>query len=111
MEFSSFELGGEVAVMRDSILACSLTSAAVCVWMYAVSLGMLLTACLSLAAAAVTMEEDVGVPAIGVGGAESMAERGVLWREEERRSRGAGLEEEEPFLLLEGAIVCSVPIG
>ena len=49
-----------------------------------------------------TIEEEVGVAAIGVGGVESMAERGVDWREEERRSRGAGLE--APFLLLEGAM-------
>jgi hypothetical protein len=66
---------------------------------------MLLIACLPLlAAAAATMEEEVGVAAIGVGGAESAAERGVDWRDEERRSRGAGLEE-APFLLLEGAMV------
>ena len=73
--------------------------------MYAVSLGMLLIACLSLpAAAAATMEEDVGVAAMGVGGAESAAESGVDWRDEERRSRGAGLEE-APFLPLEGAML------
>jgi hypothetical protein len=66
---------------------------------------MLLIACLSLlAAAAATMEEEVGVPAMGVGGAESMAERGVDCREEDLRSLGAALED-PPFLLLEGAMV------
>ncbi len=71
---------------------------------------MLLIACLSLpAAAAATIEEDVGVAAMGVGGAESAAERGVDWRDEERLSRGAGLEE-PPFLLFEGAMAgCLVP--
>jgi hypothetical protein len=73
--------------------------------MYAVSFGMLLMAGLSLlAAAAATMEEEVGVPARGVGGAESIAESGVDCREEDLRSRGAGLDE-PPFLLLLGAMV------
>lgn len=92
-------------LIRDSMLCCSLTSAAVWVWVYAVSFGMLLTACLSLlAAAAATMEEDVGVAAMGVGGEESIAESGVDCREEDLRSRGAGLDE-PPFLLLPGAIM------
>ena len=63
-------------------------------------------ACLSLlAAAAATMDDEVGVPAMGVGGAESRAERGVDCREEDLRSLGAGLDG-PPFLLFEGAIVC-----
>ena len=50
------------------------------------------------------MEEEVGVPSKGVGGAESIAERGVDCREDDLRSRGAGLDA-PPFLLVEGAMM------
>lgn len=48
---------------------------------------------------------EVGVAVSGVGGAVSAAaERGVDWREEERRSRGIGAFLPEPFLEAGGAM-------
>ena len=86
------------------ILASPDTREAVGVWMYSVSFGMApVVACWPAA--------EVGVAAmVGVGGALSppRVERGVLWREEERRSRGAGLL--APFLEFDGAMLGSTAL-
>ena len=83
-----------VLEISDSMLGSVDTRAAVEVWMYAVSLGILLGVVVGICWPAA----EVGVAAKGVGGADSppMVESGVDWRDEERRSRAACLAE-EPF--------------
>lgn len=98
-------MGGGSVGLVPAVVALSISWAMVAsvetrwevrVCVYAVSFGRLLAGAGMLAA-------EVGVAGRGVGGALSAkAERGVDWREEERRSRAAFFE---PFFEAVGAMV------